>query len=80
MAYRTVGAKSQPEILKDHFKTRPSISGLEANALYRIKSLPRRILDLEAQGYEFIKERKTDPTGQRYVRYHFIGKNLIKAD
>lgn len=74
MAYRTVGHTSQPAILLEHFKTRPSISGLEANALYRIKSLPRRINDLEARGYEFIKERKKDPTGQRYVRYHLIGK------
>lgn len=72
MAFRTVGPKSQPELLADHFKTRPSISGIEAAALYRIRSLHRRILDLEAKGFEFMRERRTDPTGQRYVRYHLV--------
>jgi hypothetical protein len=74
MAFRTVGTKPQPEILLDHFRTRSSISGIEAAAMYRIRSLHRRIIDLEQRGYEFIKERKKDPTGQRYTRYHFIGK------
>jgi len=59
----------QIDMLKKHFETENSISGVEASAIYKIRSLPRRILDLKDEGYEFISEWKVDPTGQRYKRY-----------
>lgn len=71
---------NQTAILLKHFETqtarghKPSISGVEAQAIFRIRSLSRRINDMEREGYEFHRERCKDTTGQRYVRYHFLGK------
>ena len=72
---RVVGEKPQVDMLLEHFQQRPSITAVEAAALYRIRSLSRRIVDLINQGYRFSKQHSVDPTGQRYVRYHFIGFN-----
>lgn len=73
MSFKPVGPAPQTDLLLTHFRVVPSISGLEANALYRIKSLPRRIMDLKRKGFEFRHEHKVDATGQRYVRYHYKG-------
>jgi hypothetical protein len=59
----------QLDLLRLHFSQAPSISNVEAQAIYRIRALPRRIADLEERGWEFSREWKTDPTGQRYRRY-----------
>ena len=45
-----------------------SISFVEANDLYRVRSLPRRIADLRANGFQIKSEWKKDRLGQRYVR------------
>jgi hypothetical protein len=60
--------------LLNHFSVRPSITNVEANAVFKIRSLHRRILELEAQGHRFRREWKRDTTGQRYMRYHYLGK------
>ena len=73
MAFRTVGAKLQTALLLDHFDVRSNISDIEARALFRIRALPRRISDLEVKGFRFSREWKKDSTGQRYVRYHYLG-------
>jgi hypothetical protein len=70
---RVVGEKPQVDMLLDHFQQRPSITAVEAAALYRIRSLSRRIVDLSKMGFKFSKQHSVDPTGQRYVRYHFVG-------
>ena len=64
---------SQKELLIKHFESRTSISGVEAANIYKIRSLPRRILDLKEIGYQFESKWKTDPTGQRYKRYTLTG-------
>lgn len=74
MAFNTVGSKKQTEMLLEHFKVRPDISALEASAMFRIRSLSRRINDLEAKGHRFSRVSKKDTTGQRYVRYVHLGK------
>jgi len=71
----TLGKKSQTEMLLTHFKARPDISAIEAGAMFRIRSLSRRINDLEADGYSFSRTTKRDTTGQRYVRYAFMGRS-----
>lgn len=63
----------QHMLLLSHFKKVGNISALEAGALYRVRSLSRRVNDLEARGCVFIRQMKTDATGQRYVRYHYDG-------
>ena len=60
---------TQREMLKNHFNKAGSITNVEAQSIYKIRALPRRISDLEAEGMKFKRERKTDLTGQRYVRY-----------
>lgn len=70
---------SQTEQLLQHFnrlsasREIPSITGIEASALFKIRSLSRRINDLEAKGFSFTRLHKVDTTGQRYVRYVFEG-------
>ncbi len=64
---------NQRELLINHFNTTDTISGVEAANIYKIRSLPRRILDLKEMGYEFSSKWKTDPTGQRYKRYTLTG-------
>lgn len=73
MGFRSVMQKPQTEWLLQHFKKSPSISGQEAAAMFRIRSLPRRILDLEDVGHRFARELRHDTTGQRYIRYHYLG-------
>lgn len=74
MAFATVGPRKQTDMLLDHFKVRPDISALEAQAMFRIRSLSRRINDLERAGHRFSRVRKKDSTGQRYVRYYHLGR------
>lgn len=54
--------------------SRPSITAIEASAMYRIRSLSRRINDLEEDGYRFSREPRRDERGQRYTRYHYLGR------
>lgn len=53
-----------------HLQEKGSISNMEAQAIYRIRALPRRIADLREAGYRTVKKFRKDPTGQRYVRYY----------
>ena len=73
MTSHMVGPKPQTALLLDHFEVRQDISDVEARAMFRIRALPRRIKDLEDQGFRFRREWKKDSTGQRYVRYFFKG-------
>lgn len=65
----------QNELLMKHFENVGSISNMEAQSMYKIRALPRRVSDLEAKGYKFDRVRKTDLTGQRYVRYVYVRSN-----
>jgi len=56
--------------IADHLIQRKSISWVEANDLYRVRSLARRIADLRERGWPIISEWKRDALGQRYTRYH----------
>ena len=73
MAFSPLNKKPQTSLLLDHFRKNNSISGIEAQAMFRIRSLSRRINDLEAIGHRFAREQRLDTTGQRYVRYHYLG-------
>jgi hypothetical protein len=58
---------SQNDRILDHLETVGSISFVEANDLYRVRSLPRRIADLRQRGHDIISEWKRDH--QKYTRY-----------
>jgi hypothetical protein len=60
---------TQVQLLAHHLETVGSITNVEAQAMYKIRALPRRISDLESKGYVIERQRKKDLTGQRYVRY-----------
>ena len=51
--------KTQNELLIEHFREEGSISNVEAQAVYKIRSLPRRICDLKENGYKFSNLTKT---------------------
>ena len=60
---------SQNDKILTHLRDVGSISWVEANDLYRVRSLPRRIADLRQRGFDIFSEWKTDRLGQRYTRY-----------
>jgi|TARA_R110002110_G_scaffold158538_1_gene355878 hypothetical protein len=60
---------SQVELLIKHFKNENSITPVEAASVYKIRSLPRRIMDLKKLGYGFEHVWRVDGMGQRYMRY-----------
>ena len=72
MAFPKVASKTQAEMLMDHFMQRNNISAMEAANMFKIRSLSRRINDLEDRGHVFRRETRTDTTGQRYVRYFWL--------
>lgn len=60
---------SQTQKILDHLTKVGSISWVEANDLYRVRSLTRRIADLREAGHEIVGEWRKDHLGQRYTRY-----------
>jgi hypothetical protein len=79
MKFQPILSKTQTDLILDHLAKKQSISGLEAGALYSIRSLTRRICDLQAEGHRFSKQHCVDPRGQRYVRYHYLGFQGLPA-
>lgn len=61
----------QVKTILTHLEKVGDISGIEASAMYKVRSLPRRITDLKEAGYDITREFKKDATGQRYVRYYY---------
>lgn len=63
----------QQHTIINHLRVKGSISNVEAQAIYRMRSPWKRISELKALGYTIRTEIKTDPTGQRYARYYWEG-------
>lgn len=59
----------QEEIVLRHLKTVGSLSGVEAEDLYRVRDLPKRISVLKSEGHDITTQMKRDALGQRYARY-----------
>lgn len=53
-----------------HLRDAGSITNVEANAVLRVRSVSRRITELQDHGVRIRKETKYDSTGQRYTRYY----------
>ena len=79
MSFKPVMNSSQTDLLIKYFRRHTDISHFEASGMFKIRSLSRRINDLEELGHRFFREHKVDDTGQRYVRYHYLGHGLPKA-
>lgn len=66
---KPVMGATQESLVLNHLKGHGSITGVEAAAVYKIRSLPRRIATLRNYGYPIHSIHLKDATGQRYVRY-----------
>ena len=60
---------SQNSQILAHLKSVGSLTWVEANDLYRVRSLSRRIADLRQQGHDIISEWRRDRLGKKYTRY-----------
>lgn len=69
---------TQTRRILEHLKDQGSITQVEAQAMYKARSLTRRITDIREMGYDVYSEWKTDHTGQRYVRYWLRSKTPVK--
>jgi hypothetical protein len=61
----------------DHLLRAGSITNVEANAVHRVRSVSRRITEIQGAmlhvwTHSIHKEFRRDATGQRYVRYHLV--------
>ena len=63
---------SQNQKILDHLQKTGSISWVEANDLYRVRSLTRRIADLREAGHQIVSEWRRDLLGQKYTRYSLV--------
>ncbi len=79
MTTATVMGKTQETLVINHLQSTGSISGVEAETLFKIRHLPKRISNLKTRGWVIVSEHKKDSTGQRYVRYVFDKKKQPKG-
>lgn len=63
----------QAALVLSHLQRKGTITPVEAATVHKIRSLPRRILDLKKAGYDIGTVIKKDLAGQRYAEYHFYG-------
>ena len=70
---KTVNKLPMAQMILRHLEDKGSITSVEAQALYRCRSLSRRITDIKQWGFPISSELKTDATGQRYARYYLKG-------
>lgn len=61
--------KPQTAAIYKHLCDVGTITNVEAQAVYKSRSLTKRISELKVLGYDIKSEWKRDHTGQRYVRY-----------
>lgn len=65
---------SQEKIVLDHLRTVGHITNMEANIVHGIRSVSRRITELQRRGYDIKKTTCHDATGQRYTKYELAGQ------
>jgi len=59
----------QAQTVLTHLTQHGPLTGVEAETVYRIRHLPRRIADLKDMGFDIKTTMHKDATGQRYARY-----------
>lgn len=70
---KLTGRNQNSDVLR-HLLKRGSLSQYEAGNLYRVTRLAARIYELKGHGVLIMADRRVDPTGKRYVRYHLRRK------
>ena len=61
----------QSRLVRDHLYSAQHLTSWQAEGVYRIRRLASRISELKNSGYDIVKERMEDATGQPYTRYSF---------
>ena len=61
--------KPQTKLVLNHLNTFQHITPVEAAAVYKVRSLPKRISELKSMGYPIKTSLHKDATGQRYAKY-----------
>lgn len=69
MAFAPVNKRPMTQLILDHLKAGRTITAVEAAALWRVRSLTKRIHEIRRMGFDVISTPMQDSTGQRYVRY-----------
>lgn len=59
----------QAQLVLRHLQSVGSITNVEANAVHKVRSVSRRITEIQDAGVKIAKVRRRDHTGQVYVRY-----------
>jgi len=67
--------RTQNELLLAHLLGGRTITRIQADHLYRIAALPRRIADLKEKGHNIVAVDKYDATGRRYTEYSLVTRN-----
>ncbi|QHJ77287.1 MAG: hypothetical protein [Bacteriophage sp.] len=70
--FKRLNEKPMVKLILEHLKNGKSITSIEANALWRCRSLSRRICDIEKLGYKVARDNREDVTGQTYTRYSLV--------
>jgi hypothetical protein len=70
---KTLNKLPMSAMILRHLEDKGSITSVEAQALYRCRSLSRRITDIKSWGFPVSSVLKSDATGQRYARYYLEG-------
>lgn len=65
----TSAMPAQTNLVLEHLLSGRTLTRIQADHLYRVASLSRRICDLEERGHKIKRDRKTDLTGRPYVEY-----------
>ena len=66
--------KTQTDLIAEHLYKKGSITNVEAAAMYKARSLTKRIHEIKSRGAVIRSEWCRDPMGQRYVRYWLVKK------
>jgi hypothetical protein len=62
----------QAQTVLRHLQSVGSITNVEANAVHKVRSVSRRITEIQDAGIPIAKKRRRDHTGQAYVRYELV--------
>lgn len=72
MSFKPLNKKSMNGLILEHLQKGKTITAVEAAALWRVRSLTRRISDIRAKGHVILAEELKDSTGQKYTRYSLV--------
>lgn len=69
--FHSTPTKPQTKAIFEHLIREGNLSGIEAQAMYKCRSLTKRISEIKQEtGLTVLSAWKVDATGQRYVRYY----------